>query len=254
MPSAPPPRYDVFGSQISLTSYEGIYAKLLDPVDDSALTVAFSNVHTVMTARGSEQLAAALEEFDIAAPDGMPLVWALGRIHHLDAERVHGPTFMRYAIDHGREVGLSHFLVGSTPGTLAGLGYAIEVQYPGALVAGSLSPPFRDLEQEDLDEVVERVVASGARAIWVGMGMPKQELLIHEIRQRLPGCALLGVGAAFDLIAGNQPEAPHWMKRSGLEWVFRFAHEPRRLWRRYLVNNPYFLLLLIKELAQRRRR
>ena len=245
-------RRDVLGLPVSVTSYVQLASLLQGRLEAETTTVAFCNVHTVMSARRQERLSAVLSEFDVTAPDGMPLVWALRHLYNVSADRVHGPTCMRYLIDHGQAVGWRHFLLGSTPETLRALKSAIGRMFPEAEVAGSFAPPFEPLTKGDLDEITDAIRQAKANFVWVGLGMPKQELLIDEIRHRLRGAALLGVGAAFDLLAGNQPEAPDWMKKRGLEWVYRLAHEPGRLWRRYVIDNPLFMFLLARELLSRR--
>lgn len=117
-----------------------------------------------------------------------------------------------------------------------------------------MAPPFRSLTPEEEDEFVAAVRASGADIVWVGLGMPRQELFIHRIAGRLPGVALLGVGAAFDFLSGTVSQAPDWLQRVGLEWLYRLAQEPRRLWRRYAINNPQFMLLATAQVARHRYR
>lgn len=249
-----PRRYQVLGLPVSLTTYEELLDLVATRLGRVTTTVAFCNVHSVMTARANENLASALGRFSVTSADGIPLVWALRAVHHLSAERVYGPTFMRMALERGQTSEWRHFFLGSTSETLQRLVANIPSHYPEVRIAGIYSPPFRELTEDDLREVIAAVEKTQADLVWVGMGMPKQELLIPRLTSALPGRAFLGVGAAFDLLAGNQPEAPAWMQKRGLEWLFRLAHEPRRLWRRYLVNNPLFLMLLAGQVASSRLR
>ena len=128
------------------------------------------------------------------------------------------------------------------------------VTHPGVTVCGAYAPPFRSLTPAEEADVLRRITTAEPTLVWVGLGMRKQELWMHSMRDRLPGVTLMGVGAAFDMLAGRVPQAPVWMRNSGLEWLYRLAREPRRLWRRYVFNNPAFMLLLLRELAVGARR
>lgn len=248
-----PPRVPVVGTPISLTSY-GEVLELLDARPaDRATVVAICNVHSVMTARKEPQVARALAEADLATPDGMPLVWALRKLARPEQTRVYGPDLMRAALPHGVERGWRHYLYGATPDTLHRLQQACEELAPGVRIVGAHAPPFRPETAEERAAVLAHIRASGADLVWVGVGMPKQELWMHEVAPALPGVALLGVGAAFDLLSGVVPQAPAWLQDRGLEWAFRLAQEPRRLWRRYLVNNPQFVVALARQMVAGRR-
>jgi N-acetylglucosaminyldiphosphoundecaprenol N-acetyl-beta-D-mannosaminyltransferase len=219
------------------------------PLADRARVVSFCNVHSVMSARRCEELAAALAASDIAAPDGMPVAWWIRAVHGLAQPRVFGAAAMEAALRHGVDRGWRHFFYGSTDETLAKLRDRVAVTHPGAVICGRYAPPFRPLTDEEESDVLRRITDARPTVLWVGLGMPKQELWMHRVRDRLPGMTLMGVGAAFDMMAGRVSQAPQWMRDSGLEWVYRLAQEPRRLWRRYVLNNPAFMLLLLRELA-----
>ena len=238
-----PSRHDVFGCGITLTNVEEVVTHILEP-KKTGFTVAIANVHTVMTSRREPWLAEVIAETDIATPDGVPLVWAL-RANGLEAVRVTGIDVMTRALDIGRSLGTKHFFYGSTEPVLEAIVTEVAKRYPGVSIAGTLSPPFREPTESDLDDAVRAITASGANVVWVGLGMPKQERWMGNMRNRLPGVALIGVGAAFDWLAGTVPMAPQWMRDRGLEWLFRLVLEPRRLWKRYIYNNPAFLVLLI---------
>jgi N-acetylglucosaminyldiphosphoundecaprenol N-acetyl-beta-D-mannosaminyltransferase len=237
--SSLPPRYDVFGIDISLTTRDEVVRLVLDP-PASGLMVAIANVHTVMSCRRDPALRDILDRADIATPDGVPLVWALRASGHETAERVTGIDVMRGALGTGRR----HYFYGSTEETLAGMRGEVLRQFPGAVIVGTLSPPFRDLSDEEHQHVMEDIRAARPDVVWVGLGMPKQERWIINAHRHLPGVSLVGVGAAFDWLAGTTPMAPQWMRDRGLEWLFRLVREPRRLWRRYAYNNPAFMVLL----------
>lgn len=246
-----PAKQPIVGTPISVTTFAEVREKLRTPIRNRATVVAVCNVHSVMSARSDPELAQALGSADIATPDGMPLVWGLRALGHHQPERVYGPGLMRYVIaDDDAEH--SHFLFGSTPETLTELQTAISRLNPSIRIAGAVAPPFRPLTSSEDRDVTRKIEASGADVVWVGLGMPKQELWMHRVRERLPGTTLIGVGAAFDFLAGVKTQAPHWMQDSGLEWLFRLMQEPRRLWRRYLWHNPAYLGLLAQQLFRHR--
>ncbi len=248
-----PERADIVGSQISMTSYAEVLDLVADRPADRSLTFFFCNVHSVMTAREDATLAAAIARVDVATPDGMPLVWALRKTANPDQERVYGPDLMELALPHGVELGWKHYLFGATDETLDLLVEAAETLAPGVQIVGRNAPPFRPLTDDEQQAVLDDVRASGADILWVGLGMPKQELWVDRIREELPGVAIMAVGAAFDLLSGNVPQAPDWIQERGLEWAYRLKQEPKRLWKRYAKTNPAFVAALAKQLVDQRR-
>lgn len=251
-PLAPPPKYPVVGTPLSLTSYGELLRLLDDRPVDRPIVVACCNVHSVMSARSDRDLAHALARADVATPDGMPLVWALRQLVRPDQPRVYGPDLMRFALREGVARGWRHYLYGTTPGTLERLRSAAERMAPGVQIVGMQAPPFRSLTFAEEQAVLADMRASGADLVWVGLGMPKQELWIARVAEELPGMALLGVGAAFDLLSGAVRQAPPRVQALGLEWAFRLLQEPRRLWRRYAINNPAFVLALAGQVLTQR--
>ncbi len=184
--------------------------------------------------------------------DGMPLVWAGRRAYRMDArqwQRVYGPDVMAAVLASERST--RHYLLGGTPETLTALQATIALRWPAARIVGADSPPFRPLSSQERQALIERIRQSGAQVVWVGLGSPKQDWWVDEI-VRQTGLVALGVGAAFDFLAGTKPQAPQWMRHHGLEWVFRLAQEPRRLGRRYLVGNAVFLKTLAEQPGLRR--
>lgn len=172
--------------------------------------------------------------------DGTPLVWAARRAGLDIEQRVYGPDLMRDVLDRGRAHDLRHYLYGSTPEVLADLEERLRSRLPGVAIAGTHSPPFRELTAAEEDEVVADILRSRAQVVWVGLGTPRQDDFVARMRDRLP-VPLVAVGAAFDFHADRKPQAPRWMMDRGLEWLYRLLTEPRRLWRRYLIGNPIFL-------------
>lgn len=242
-------RTEVVGLPISMTTYEQTIEMLHHPPVDRALTVAVCNVHSVMSARRDSALRDAIADADVATPDGQPVVWAVRALSRTPQPRVYGPELMRRAAGHG---GLRHYLYGSTDNTLRLLADRLRVEHPGIEIAGVHAPPFRPMSDAELDEDAARIRASGANVVWVGLGMPKQELWMRQMRERLPATSIVGVGAAFDMIAGKVRQAPALIQRMGLEWLFRLVQEPRRLWRRYAWNNPAYVVLATRQIVTTR--
>jgi N-acetylglucosaminyldiphosphoundecaprenol N-acetyl-beta-D-mannosaminyltransferase len=183
----------------------------------------------------------------------MPLVW-LGRASGFPVERVCGPDFMPALIEAGIEAGRTHFFYGGAPGVPEALAARLTSRYPGLRVAGTLSPPFRALSATEDQAVLNRINEAAPDYLWVGLGTPKQDLWIAANRSRLDAPVILAVGAAFDFLAGRRRRAPRWMQRSGTEWIYRLATEPRRLGSRYTRVNARFLRLVIADRLRREAR
>lgn len=217
----------------------------------TARSVCCANVHMVMEAHDDPALQAAINAADLVVPDGMPLVWLLGALGHPLEDRVYGPTLTARLLEAAEKAEVSVGFYGAAPETLACLLDAVRSRHPALPVVYAESPPFRQLTPAEDDETVRRINASGAQLLFVGLGCPKQEWWIARHRDRLAP-VLLGVGAAFDFLAGTQKQAPSWMQDRGLEWLFRLLAEPRRLWRRYLLHNPRFVILALLQVLQAR--
>ena len=158
--------------------------------------------------------------------------------------RVYGPDLMAQVCSESVSAGCRHFLYGATPSTLTKLSARLTEQYQGIRIVGSYSPPFRPLTPDERSVIAQEINACAPDIVWVGLSTPKQELWMADFRERLDAPVLIGVGAAFDFHAGTVRQAPRWMQPLCLEWLFRLLVEPRRLWKRYLVNNPKFLVAL----------
>ena len=188
------------------------------------------------------------EEAALVTPDGMPVVW-WGRLAGFRrTDRVYGPDLMLALCHQPPELGLRHFLYGGEPGVAENLAESLKKQCRDLHVVETWTPPFRPLRSMERQELVRRINRSGANIVWVGLSSPKQERFMADIAPDLRGCILIGVGAAFDFLSGRKRQAPRWLQRSGFEWLFRLATEPRRLWRRYLINNTVFLCLTFRHL------
>jgi N-acetylglucosaminyldiphosphoundecaprenol N-acetyl-beta-D-mannosaminyltransferase len=217
--------------------------------------VTAAAVNLVMSARGDPAAREALLGATLAVPDGQPLVWALRALGNSSATRVYGPDLMVGFCARAAQRAIPMYLYGGrTPEALAVLERRLCERFPGLRIVGGYSPPFRELTAEEEAQVSNAIDASGAAVVWVGTGQPKQEKWMAKMRPRLAAPLLVGVGAAFDFHAGLVSQAPPWMQRNGLEWAYRLAREPRRLWRRYARYNPRFLAGFLRQyLAYRRR-
>jgi len=247
-----PRKEDLFGTGISITTFAELMTLFDSRNPDRALTVNACNVHSVMSARTDRDLAEALAQSDVNTSDGVPLVWVLRSRGFREQHRMYGPDLAEYAFEYGLTRGWKHYFYGATISTLEQLVSRLRDRYLGIQIVGSHAPPFRAETATERAAVLEEIRASGADIVWVGLGMPKQEKWMFEVRDELPGRVLVGIGAAFDFFAGTKPQAPAWMQRSGLEWAFRLSTEPRRLWKRYLWNNPAFLVLWLRDVTLRR--
>ena len=206
--------------------------------------VCVTGVHGVMESQRDPQVRAIHNEASLVTPDGMPLAWLLKLAGNREADRVYGPDLMLLVFAHGEGRGYRHFLYGATEGTLALLRANLLRRFPEAKIVGTHAPPFRPLSDAETVSVAAEIDASGADIVWVGLSTPKQEAWMARSRPLLQAPMLIGVGAAFDFHAGLKPQAPALVQRAGMEWAFRLACEPRRLWRRYLTNNPRFVVAI----------
>lgn len=206
--------------------------------------ICVRDAHGVVRAQKDHPLRLAHNRAFLVTPDGMPLVWALRLAGHKHAGRVYGPDLMAELFDAGQAQGVGHYLYGTTPENLEKLKQRLLARFPDARIVGMYAPPFRTLSAAEEADVAEMINASGADIIWVGLSTPKQEIWMQRMRPFLNAAMLIGVGAAFDFHAGNKAQAPKMIQRSGFEWAFRLACEPRRLWKRYAVTVPSFMGLI----------
>jgi N-acetylglucosaminyldiphosphoundecaprenol N-acetyl-beta-D-mannosaminyltransferase len=248
------PRVNVLGVAISAIDMEQAVQTIEGwMADGDAQYVNVCTVHTVMECRKSQRLRNIVNSSGLSTPDGMPLVW-LNRLHgHANAGRVYGPDLMLAVCDRTQAAGRRHFFYGGAPGVAERLARALRARYPALIVAGTYSPPYRTADTDEDDEVLAAINASAPDIVWVGLGTPKQDYWVSRHRNRLKASVLIAVGAAFDFHAGLLRQAPRWMQRSGLEWLFRLLQEPRRLAFRYLVYNPLFVCLVAVQLMGLRR-
>ena len=208
-------------------------------------------VSTIMECKRNEKVLMSVNSADLATPDGMPVVW-IGKIQgYKNIRRVYGPELMQKICGISEKNGYRNYLYGSSPNVLTKLREKLNKKYPCLIINGSFSPPFRQLTKDEDDKIVEDINSSNPDIVWVGLGSPKQDLWMHEHRQRINAPIMIGVGAAFDFLAGTKPQAPRWIQDNGFEWLFRLITEPNRLWRRYLINNSLFVFYVTLELISR---
>jgi len=245
-------RVVVVGAAIDALSWDAALGRIAawSAVRDSRV-VCICNAHSVVSAGQDAAFARVLADADLCTPDGAPVAWMLRRLGHAGQSRINGPDLMWRCCEMAAARGDSIYLYGGTQRTLALLQDRLRAAFPGLVIAGAVSPPFRPLTAEEDAAAVQAINASGASTVWVGLGCPKQELWMAAHRGRVQA-VMVGVGAAFDYHAGTVVRAPVWMQQAGLEWLHRLASEPRRLWRRYLVTNTLFVLGAAAQLLRRR--
>lgn len=247
-----PPKVDLFGVECSPTTY----AEATERVVDAAIRkvpglVSCYAVHALVSASGDPDLRKMANAFDMITPDGQPVRWAMNLLHGAKlTDRVYGPELTVRLCQRAADAGVSIYLYGGSEAVVEKLQANLKERYPGLTIAGYESPPFRPLTPEEDQAAVDRINASGAGIVFIGLGCPKQDIFAYEHRDRIEGVQVC-VGAAFDFHADTLPMAPKWMQRTGLEWLFRLVQEPRRLWKRYLVTNSVYLAKLGKALLLR---
>jgi N-acetylglucosaminyldiphosphoundecaprenol N-acetyl-beta-D-mannosaminyltransferase len=243
----------IIGLPVAATTYAGAVEWILDHAARArrAYAVEAANTHVAALARSNAAFGEAMRSFDLVVPDGMPLVWALNR--HLPpgerlTDRVYGPTLMLETLKATEaRPEFRHFLLGGKQSTLDKLRGVFAERFPGSVITGMHSPPFGEWPPGEFERICEMIRSSGANLIWVGLGCPKQEHWIARHKDRLPPGVYFGIGAAFAFHAGEVRQSPPALQRLGLEWAYRLAMEPRRLFKRYLVFNSIFLYHLARE-------
>ncbi len=215
--------------------------------------VCVTGVHGVMEARRDPALRRVLNASFLTTPDGMPMVW-VGRLQGLRGiRRVYGPDLMVQVMERSVAKGWTHFLYGGQEGVASQLADALRARVPGVRIVGTWTPPFRPLNDAEEAELAAAIAAIRPDILWVGLSTPKQEAFMAGHLETLDTVLMVGVGAAFDLHTGRIADAPRWVKASGLQWLHRLIQEPRRLWKRYLINNPRFVVeIMLQGLRIRR--
>ncbi len=242
------PRVNLLGVGISAINMELALKMFEDWVGQRSRTyVCVTPAHAIMDCYHQPELRTIFNRSGMTTPDGMSVVWLLKWRGQRRVERVYGPDLMRSVCNQSVQKGWRHYLYGGGPGVPEMLKTTLETQYPGLQIVGTYSPPFRPLTEKEDHEVVEQINAANPDIVWLGLSTPRQERWMSDHRERLNAPVLVGVGAAFDFISGRKPQAPRWMQRSGLEWLFRLATEPVRLWPRYR-QYPLFVGLVLAQM------
>ena len=228
----------ILSSHIDPTSYTQAVSQIIAWANRGEYHSVFAaNVHMLMEAYDSPVFRHVVNSADLVTPDGMPLVWALRLKGYPNQERVYGPTLMLYLLDAASKAGIKVGFFGSTEKILDKLSEKVKIEFPGLIVGVQIAPPFHPLSTEEDQRIIQQVIDSGVKLLFVGLGCPKQEYWIADHYGNLP-TVMVGVGAAFAFYAGAIRQAPEWIQKMGLEWLFRLKQEPRRLWKRYALTNP----------------
>jgi N-acetylglucosaminyldiphosphoundecaprenol N-acetyl-beta-D-mannosaminyltransferase len=242
----------ILGAQVHRTSYTEACDRIQRlAIAQTSCYIIAANVHVVMTAYWNSTYRQVVNKAALVTPDGMPLVWALRLLGQQNATRVYGPDLMLAWCQRASDVQLSIYLYGGTEAMLQKLQRELRSQFPQLIIAGVYVPPFRELTPSEEAQDIERIDASGANVVFVALGCPKQEYWMARQQGRIHA-VMIGVGAAFAFHSGEVKQAPRWIMAVGLEWLYRFAVEPKRLWKRYLINNPAFILLFGVQLLKQR--
>ena len=247
-----PTKLDVLGVQVSNAEPDEVVDCILNwAVTGRPAIVDFMPVHGLIEARRPDRRDA-MNQFDIVACDGQPVRWAMNKLHKAEiAERSYGPTMMARVCERSGQEGVGVYLYGSSPQVIETLCRVLPERFEGLRIVGAQSPPYRALTQAEEVDVIERVNASGAGVLLLGIGCPKQEDFAFKHRERIRAVQMC-VGAAFDFHAGTLQMAPKWMQDRGLEWLYRLIKEPRRLWKRYVMTNSTFVFLLLWRIVRGR--
>ncbi len=242
--------YRILGSWVDATSYGDACDRIQSwSAQRKSCYVIAANVHVVMTAYWRRHFQQVVNHAALVTPDGMPLVWVLRLLGIRNQSRVYGPDLMLAWCERAAQTGVPIYLYGGTELMLGKLQSNLTQQFPDLKIAGCHAPPFRALTPAEEAADCDRIHASGAPVVFVALGCPKQEEWMARQEGKL-NAVMIGVGAAFSFHSGEITQAPRWMMALGLEWLYRFAIEPQRLWQRYLINNPLFVILCMGQLLK----
>jgi N-acetylglucosaminyldiphosphoundecaprenol N-acetyl-beta-D-mannosaminyltransferase len=242
------PKSVILGVHTDAQRFDEAVTTLITAATDSRHQyVSTCPVYTLMMCRENPTVMQAVNGAGMVTADGMPIVWVQRQRGNPQAERVYGPDLLQALCQQTANTPIRHYFWGGEPGVAEQLANRLQALYPGLNIAGTHSPPIEPIPAYPDPQVVERLNAAHADIIWIGLGSPKQDLWMARYRPVLNAPLLIAVGAAFDMLAGTRKQAPRWMQRSGLEWLFRLIQEPRRLFKRYLVYNPLFIWHLWRE-------
>jgi len=247
-------KQNIVGVGVHAVDYSAAVSKIIEAATEKrTFAVSALAVHGVMTGATDSEHRHRLNQLDLVVPDGQPVRWAMKWLYGVELpDRVYGPELTLRVCDQAAKNGLSIYLYGSTPEVLEQLEENLVAKFPGLTIAGKQPSRFRPVTADEQTEIADEINASGASIVLVGLGCPRQETWVYENRELL-SMPLLAVGAAFDFHAGLLPQAPSWMQKRGLEWLFRFFQEPRRLFERYTKVNAMYLAYLSLQLLRLRK-
>lgn len=242
-------KFDILNVRISAIDMDDACSLIEDRiVSRQKGYVCVCPVSVIMECRKDGRVLKSVNCADLATPDGMPVVWIGKSKGYKNIRRVYGPDLMDRMCDISGKKGYKNYLYGSSEDVLERLSKRLTGIYPSLIISGSYSPPYRKLTKEEDNKIIENINKTNSDLLWVGLGSPKQDLWMYEHREKINTPMMLGVGAAFDFLAGTKPQAPVWMRNIGFEWLFRLITEPKRLWRRYIIDSSLFIWHLFIEL------
>lgn len=248
------PLTNILGMNILALKKEEILSEIIDHIKSKTRTyICLSNVHSTVLFQNNKKFRNSIMSADFVIADGLPLAW-LSSLKGRSIDRIRGSDLMLALCQLSRKHYFSHFFYGGESGVPEKLSAELKKKFPWLNVVGMFSPPFRPLNNEEDEIIVEKINQSKADILWVALGAPKQEIWMFEHRTRLDVPMIIGVGAAFDFLSANIKQAPKWAQNAGFEWLFRFIQEPRRLWKRYIFCNTQFLILILLDLLKTRRK
>jgi N-acetylglucosaminyldiphosphoundecaprenol N-acetyl-beta-D-mannosaminyltransferase len=246
-------RVNVLGVMINPVDLEDAINTIKNWIQNQeANYICVTSAHGVLECQDDAQLKSIFNQSGLTTPDGMSIVWILRILGNKNVDRVYGPDLMKAVCNESLYQGWKHYLYGGEPGVVEVLSERLNQTYPGLRIVGSFTPPFRDLTHDEERLLLQQIQVSQPDIIWVGLSTPKQERWMANYVNKLPGKVFIGVGAAFDFLSGKKRQAPRWIQRSGIEWLFRLITEPRRLWKRYL-QYPRFVMLVTMQLLRLKR-
>jgi N-acetylglucosaminyldiphosphoundecaprenol N-acetyl-beta-D-mannosaminyltransferase len=243
------PRRNILGVMVSVINIDEALAFIESCIKlKQKEYICVTPAHSIMDCQRDKKLQSIFNQSGLTTPDGMSVVWLLKLFGYKDVSRVYGPDLLKVVCQKGLPYGWRHYFYGGKPGVAEKLVGKLEQDYPGIQVAGRYSPPFRELSKDEEENVIQMINKSKADIVWVGISSPKQEKWMAAFTDRLEAPLLIGIGAAFDFVSGEKSQAPVWIQRGGLEWLFRLVREPRRLWKRY-IQYPQFGVLVLAQIT-----
>jgi N-acetylglucosaminyldiphosphoundecaprenol N-acetyl-beta-D-mannosaminyltransferase len=241
-------KINILGVGVSTVNLQSAISQIEIWIKDQHETyITVTPAHALMDCYNHPELKPIFNRSGMTTPDGMAVVWILHLLGQREVGRVYGPDLMSAICERSLQTGWRHYIYGSTPNVIEDLRLKLGQRFPGINIAGTYSPPFRELSEAEDQDVVNNINAANPDIVWVGIGSPRQEVWMSQHLGRINAPVQIGVGAAFDFLSGHKKQAPRLIQRSGFEWLFRLLIEPKRLWKRY-IQYPLFVLLVLEQL------